>query len=136
MLRRSIACDDSPVYGAHSYGSPFPHDVIANRLQTRSDVPGCIRDMLPPPFARAPFRRFSAVLPFGSHFHLMRDCFRPPLPHSFDGAELAVTFVPQSGTPQASCIQGCRYSAALLYACRGRLLCGYIHSYSQYPSRQ
>ena len=80
--------------------------------------------MLRPPFARVPFRRFSAVVPFGSHFHLLRDCFRPPFPRSFGGAELAVTC---SSTPQASCIQGCRYSAALLYACRGRLWCGYIY---------
>ena len=34
----------------------------------------------------------------------------------FGGAELAVT---SGSTPHSSCIQGCRYSAALLYACRG-----------------
>ena len=50
-------------------------------------VPGCVRGMLQPTFARGPFRRIAAVVPF---------------PRAFGGAELAIT---SDSTPQSSCIQ-------------------------------
>ena len=83
--------------------------------QWKSDVPGCIRDMLRPAFATWLFQKLSTVVPFGSHFHLLRGCFWPPFPRSFGGAELAITsgFTPQSSCIHAGVCGGCRYSAAL-----------------------
>ena len=99
VLLHSMACDNSLVYGAHSYGWPFSYDIISNRLQPTCIVcfsnrlilsvafqslvsqcsqmfrGGIYTGMYRPPFAHTPFQRFSAVMPFGSHFHLLRDCF-------------------------------------------------------------
>ena len=79
-------------------------------------VSGRIQEMLRPTFAHTPFRRLSTSVPFGSHFPILHGCFWPPFSRLFGSAELAVT---SGSSPQSSCIQGCRYSATLLFACRG-----------------
>ena len=129
MLRRSMACGDSP-----GYGSPCFHDVIGNRLQPacilyffgRLIISVALQSLVPQRgkmFQGAYgtcFDRHSPAYHFESspqscHLEAIFTCYAIASCRHFR-VRLAELAVASGFTPQTSCIQGCRYSSALLYA--------------------